>query len=72
MRQTLAQLAMTDLLITVPSAPQWLAASVGCKSLVITGEVDPRTIMPDYATDMSSEPVDPQILVSGAREILED
>ena len=70
-KQTLAQLAATDLLVTVPSAPQWLAATVGCPSLVITGKVDPRTLMPDYATDMSDEPVLPEILAQGVLSILE-
>lgn len=52
--QTLAKLKASDLLVTAPSAPQWLAAAVGCPSLVISGTVDPRTLMPDYATDMHS------------------
>lgn len=57
MRQTLAQLKSSDLLVTIPSAPQWLATSVGCPSLVICGEVDPRTLMPDYATEQSPSPI---------------
>lgn len=52
LQQTLAKLKASDLLVTAPSAPQWLAAAVGCSSLVISGTVDPRTLMPDYATDM--------------------
>lgn len=70
-KQTLAQLASTDLLITVPSAPQWLAAAVDCPSLVITGNVDPRTLMPDFATDMSDEPVLPEVLAAGVFSILD-
>ena len=50
--QTLAKLKASDLLVTAPSAPQWLATAVGCPSLIISGTVDPRTLMPDYATDM--------------------
>lgn len=69
--QTLRMLKSSDLLITVPSAPQWLATTVGCPSLVITGLVDPRTLMPDYATDMSDKPIDPEILVAGVMAILE-
>lgn len=71
MKQTLAQLATTDLLITVPSAPQWLAAAVNCPSLVITGNVDPRTLMPDYATDMSENPILPEVLADGVSAILQ-
>ncbi|MBT0584951.1 hypothetical protein KIU71_00875 [Alteromonas sp. SM 2104] len=70
MRQTLAQLAATDLLVSVPSAPQWLATAVGCPSLIISGKVDPRTLMPDYATDMSDEPILPEVLVDGILTIL--
>lgn len=54
MRKTLANLAATDLLVTAPSAPQWLATTVGCPSLVICGDVDPRTLMPDYATEQEA------------------
>lgn len=69
MRKTLSKLKVTDLLITVPSAPQWLATTVGCPSLVIVGDVDPRTLMPDFATEMSSEPVAPDLLVESVDSI---
>ncbi|WP_252736091.1 glycosyltransferase family 9 protein [Aestuariibacter sp. A3R04] len=72
MAQTLAQLKASALLVTVPSAPQWLAATVGTPSLVISGEVDPRTLMPDYATDMSAEPVSSEAIVAGVLSILEE
>ena len=70
--QTLAQLKASALLVTVPSAPQWLAATVETPSLVISGGVDPRTLMPDFATDMSPEPVPPEELVEGVLAILEE
>ncbi|WP_343846537.1 hypothetical protein [Bowmanella denitrificans] len=57
LRQTLMQLKASDLLVTAPSAPQWLATAVGCPSLVICGDVDPRTLMPDYATDPHEGPI---------------
>ncbi|XOV79327.1 MAG: glycosyltransferase family 9 protein [Aestuariibacter sp.] len=72
MRKTLSKLKASDLLITVPSAPQWLATTVGCPSLVIVGDVDPRTLMPDYATEMSSEPVSPQLLVESIDSIFSE
>lgn len=53
LEKTLGKLKSTDLLVTAPSAPQWLAASVSCPSLVISSNVDPRTLMPDYATDVN-------------------
>ncbi|ALS99074.1 hypothetical protein AT746_12905 [Lacimicrobium alkaliphilum] len=52
----LMKLKASDLLVTVPGDGQWLAATVDCPSLVICGEVDPRMLMPDYATD----PVSPE------------
>jgi hypothetical protein len=70
-RETLSMLKASDLLITVPSAPQWLATSVDCPSLVISGMVDPRTLMPDYATDMSNQPASVESLVEGVVDIFE-
>lgn len=72
MQQTLSQLSASDLLISVPSAPQWLATAVGCPTLIISGNVDPRTLMPDFATDMSDTPVLPEVIVQGAANILQD
>lgn len=68
-RQTLAMLKSSDLLIAVPSAPQWLATAVNCPVMMISGMVDPRTLMPDYATDMSDKPADVQSLVEGVQGI---
>jgi len=42
--RTLGQLQASDLLITVASAPQWLANSVGCPTLVIPGHVPPAVL----------------------------
>ena len=72
MRKTLSKLKATDLLITVPSAPQWLATTVGCPSLVISGEVDPRTLMPDFATDPSEEPIPAEELVESVKSIFSE
>lgn len=44
MRRTLGKLKVTDLLICVSSAPQWLARAVGCPSLMIPGPVPPQTL----------------------------
>lgn len=70
MSKTLSMLKASDLLITVPSAPQWLAATVGCPSLVIVGEVDPRTLMPEYATEQSSVPISAEELANDVHELL--
>ncbi|GAC27162.1 glycosyltransferase family 9 protein [Brumicola pallidula] len=71
MRQTLAMLKSSDLLISVPSAPQWLAMAVGCPVMIISGNVDPRTLMPDYATDMSDQPAEVQSLIEGVQSIFD-
>lgn len=72
MRKTLAKLKASDLLVTVPSAPQWLATTVGCPSLVISGDVDPRTLMPDYATEPSETPVSAEELVESIKSIFDE
>jgi ADP-heptose:LPS heptosyltransferase len=70
-RETLSMLKTSDLLISVPSAPQWLATAVECPSLIISGMVDPRTLMPDYATDMSNLPATVESLVEGVLGIFD-
>ncbi|MBN7826352.1 hypothetical protein J0A66_14045 [Bowmanella dokdonensis] len=72
LRQTLMQLKATDLLVTAPSAPQWLASTVGCPSLVVCGDVDPRTLMPDYATDPHDGPIPAEQLAESIHSIFED
>lgn len=72
MRKTLSMLRSSDLLITVPSAPQWLATAVDCPSLVIVGDVDPRTLMPDYATEQGPEPVQPEELLESVMSLFEE
>lgn len=69
---TLSRLKACSLLVTVPSAQQWLATSVATPTLLIVGTVDPRTLMPDYATDMSEEPVAPEVIVAGVLSILDE
>lgn len=71
LRETLSMLKASDLLISVPSAPQWLAMAVGCPTLIISGMVDPRTLMPDYATDMSHQPATVESLIEGVLGIFD-
>lgn len=54
------------LLISVTSAPQWLATAVRCPVMIISGNFDPHTLMPDYASDMSDQPAAVQSIVEGA------
>lgn len=62
-KKTLSKLKATDLLISVPSAPQWMAKSVGCASFIISGQVDARTLMPEFATEKSDKPVSASTIV---------
>lgn len=48
---TLEKLMTTALLVATPGAEHWYASSVGCPSLLICGDLDPRILMPDYATE---------------------
>jgi ADP-heptose:LPS heptosyltransferase len=46
-RQSLARLSVSALLLTVPSAPQWLARLVGCPVVLIPGPSAPEHLAPD-------------------------
>lgn len=69
MKKTLSKLKSSHLLVSVPSAPQWLAAAVGTPTLIISGTVDPRTLMPEYATDPSETPIAPEDLVASIKSV---
>lgn len=53
---TLHTLKSADLLVATPGAEHWYALSVGCPELLICGEMDPRILMPDFATDIGVNP----------------
>ncbi len=55
MKTRLSRLASSDLLVTLPQVTYALAQGVKCPTLLLCGQVDPRTLMPDYATEMGSE-----------------
>lgn len=44
LRTTLGRLRASDLIVTMASAPQWLAAAVGCPALLIPGPVPPAVL----------------------------
>lgn len=50
------QLKATDLLVGAPGASQWYANAVGCPSLIVCGELDPKILMPEYATELGDKP----------------
>ncbi|MBC3765034.1 glycosyltransferase family 9 protein [Neptunicella marina] len=65
----LAKLKSTDLLVCIPGAARWMAACVSCPVMLISGDVDPRTFMPEFATDMDSFDITPQQLVESIESI---
>ncbi|NMH59657.1 glycosyltransferase family 9 protein [Alteromonas ponticola] len=71
MQEKLSKLKACDLLVSIPAGAQWLAAAVNTPVLLISGRIDPQTIMPDYATEMSDQPVSVESLVEGIIQIIE-
>lgn len=55
-RQVLQRLAEAKLLVASVGAEHWYASAVGCPTLLICGDIDPRLFMPDYATDTGHLP----------------
>jgi len=47
LRDTIARLKVTDLLVSVASSPQWMAAAAGCPVLMIPGPVPPEVLGAD-------------------------
>lgn len=53
-RQTLGKMAASDLVVNKASAKHWYATAVKCPTLLITASAEPKTLMPDYATEQHS------------------
>ena len=72
--QLLQSLKASDLLVTKAGANQWCATAVGCPTLLITANSEPKTLMPDYATEQSQPcPIhSPQAQLSFAKRCLCD
>ncbi|MBT1062875.1 hypothetical protein KJY73_04775 [Bowmanella sp. Y26] len=68
-RNTLMRLKASDLLVTVPFGAQWQATAVNCASLVICGDMDPRRLIPDYATDPHIGPIPADSLAQSIHSI---
>jgi hypothetical protein len=47
----LRRLQKSDLVVCKPSAYKWFADAADCPSLLISGSVDPKIFMPDFATE---------------------
>jgi ADP-heptose:LPS heptosyltransferase len=50
-RKALSRLKASDIAICSPNVNYWYAKSVNCKTLLISGDIEPSTLMPDYATE---------------------
>lgn len=70
LRKMAEQIAGSSLVVCEPGTAFWLAKACGKTTLLVGGEVNPRSYMPDYATDYSTKPTDVAILVNGIKEIL--
>ena len=55
MLATLSRLHYTNLLITVPTATQWLAKLVDCPSLIIPGPLPPEIVAGELVVDQSTQ-----------------
>ncbi|MCC2615106.1 hypothetical protein LJ739_02470 [Aestuariibacter halophilus] len=69
-RQILSGLAASDLLVALPGAEQWYATATGCPSLILVGDMDPRILMPDYATEQHAPMPDEATLVENVLAIV--
>lgn len=54
-KQQIAMLAASDLIVTPPSEFYWFAKSAACPTLLITGDSEPAVLMPDYITEKTPE-----------------
>jgi hypothetical protein len=50
----IAKLKASQLVVTKSAAIRWYAQAVGTKVLLISGAIEPRMLMPDYATDTAT------------------
>lgn len=69
--EVFSKLASSQLLVTYPGAEQWYGTAVGCESLVLLGDTDPRILMPNYATDQYAPIPDADSLAESIVSILE-
>jgi ADP-heptose:LPS heptosyltransferase len=67
-RKTLSRLKASDLIVCHPDDSFWYAKSVDCTTLLISGDIEPTTLMPDYATE-PGEQLDLEELLSDINEL---
>lgn len=72
LRQKLAQLGGTDLLVSIPGEELWMANATGCKTLMVSQDIHPTIYMPDFATDPGLEPVPAQELAESIVSVFEE
>ncbi len=67
---SLAQLKVADLVVAPKGSALALGSAVGTTTLLISGQTDPRSIMPDFATDPDDSPVSAQTLADDIQALL--
>lgn len=70
--QRLARLKASELLVCLPNAAFALANAVGTPTLLLSTDVDPRILMPDYATEQSEGVPSAQSLVESIQSIFSE
>ncbi len=55
-RKTLSRLKASDVMVCYPGDSFWYAKSVDCTTLLISGDIEPTSLMPDYATEPGEQP----------------
>lgn len=70
-RKTLSRLKASDIVVCTADKTYWYAKSVECKTLLISGDIEPTTLMPDYATE-PGESIDTAELLSDINELFSE
>lgn len=68
----LARIKASDLIVCSADAAFSFANAVGCPTLLITADIDPRILMPDYATDNSDGLPSPSSLAESIDSIFQE
>ena len=71
LEQTLSKLKSSDLLVTGATAEFWYARAVDCPVLLVTDDIDPGMMMPDYAPPTGAKLPDAGSLAQSIASIFE-
>lgn len=68
--EVLENIAASQLVVTQPALSFWLARALTTSTLLVPGTMDPRVLMPDYATEQSEFPIPVGQLADGIVTLL--